>query len=422
MTTHLDAVARYREVEFRRLFTAARRSLERTGWDLSGTIGITNPNEAERNAIVGITGRYHRSGIKRIEITLSKLDAAVRTATGLSLTEFLEQIGPKLANRPAEAAKDATSREEALRPAYQSSLYETADWYRTWLNELSRDGTLTKLLAQRETMHIVAQATRVLEFMENRPKSSAPITLPALAAAVTHNTKALNHGISLSTLVVRALATRAGIPKPTTAEERRDLWDRFDVILDDLASRVLVLNLPADGTGLGEWLTGAARFGTPFYVTLHQIINHPITIAAPVVYVCENPAVLRRAAGELGPKALPLVCTEGRPSTAFHRLARTIAADGGELRYHGDFDWPGIAIATNVFERHEARPWRMSAADYLGGLATGDDHVKLVGRQIPSPWDPRLSQAMCEHSKAVYEEAVADPLLADLQGPAICTR
>ncbi|WP_254648513.1 DUF2399 domain-containing protein [Streptomyces sp. GbtcB6] len=56
--------------------------------------------------------------------------------------------------------------------------------------------------------------------------------------------------------------------------------------------------------------------------------------------VCENPAVLRRATGELGTGSPPLICAEGCPSTAFHRLARPIIEAGGTLRYRGDFDWP----------------------------------------------------------------------------------
>jgi hypothetical protein len=41
-----------------------------------------------------------------------------------------------------------------------------------------------------------------------------------------------------------------------SAAERRDLWDRAGVLVDDLVSRVLVLNLPAEGEGLGEWPIG----------------------------------------------------------------------------------------------------------------------------------------------------------------------
>ncbi|WP_239065201.1 hypothetical protein [Streptomyces sp. S4.7] len=54
-----------------------------------------------------------------------------------------------------------------------------------------------------------------------------------------------------------------GVPLGSGAESRRELRDACDVIVDDLASRVLVLNLPGTGQGLGQWLTDAARYGTP---------------------------------------------------------------------------------------------------------------------------------------------------------------
>ena len=87
--------------------------------------------------------------------------------------------------------------------------------------------------------------------------------------------------------------------------------------------------------------------------------------------------MLRRAhRPSLGPGARPLICTEGQPSTAFHRLAAAVTANGGRLRYHGDFDWPGIAIAASVISRHGARPWRMTAADYETAIKNNADYVK----------------------------------------------
>jgi uncharacterized protein (TIGR02679 family) len=380
---------------------------------LSGRVSIPEPDRDERDAIVGLTGDMRGTGTKRIGVDLGRLDAAVRRATGLGLAELLETIGPKLRDRPAEAAASAVVRTDMLRAAEASPLHESAGWYRDWLAGLG--GTLTKLVSQGEKYRL-AQCTRVLEHLENRPANAAPIMLPTLAAAVTRDTKALNHGTTLATLVLRALAICAGVPKPTTAEQRRELWDAFDVIVDDLASRVLVLNLPAEGDGLGEWLSGAARHGTPFHVTLHQIVTLPIQVRHPVVFVCENPAVLRQAAGDLGAAAAPLLCTEGRPSTAFHRLARAITDGGGELLYHGDFDWPGIAIAGTVMERHRAKPWRMSSADYLAGRGEHVGHIRLSGQTQPTPWDPELSRTMADTGDAVYEETVADRLIADLGG------
>jgi uncharacterized protein (TIGR02679 family) len=84
------------------------------------------------------------------------------------------------------------------------------------------------------------------------------------------------------------------------------------------------------------------------------------------------------------------------------------------LWYHGDFDWPGIAIAASVIRRHGARPWRMTTADYSAGIRAGVEHVRLAGTAQPTPWDPELSRVMADAGRAVYEEAVADPLIDDL--------
>jgi hypothetical protein len=90
----------------------------------------------------------------------------------------------------------------------------------------------------------LGQAVRVLEFLAARPVDAAPIALPALAARITGETKALNHGSTLATLIMRALALREGLARPASAAQRRELWDLSGVIVDDLAGRILVLNLP----------------------------------------------------------------------------------------------------------------------------------------------------------------------------------
>jgi uncharacterized protein (TIGR02679 family) len=402
----------YEGPEYRRLLLAARRSLERTGGDLTGSVSVARPDEAERRAIIGLTGQYRDARTARITVRLAVLDQAVRESTGRGLPELLAASGGPLRNRPAERSALTGARDELQRAAEASSL-SACGWYQDWLAELARDGSLTRLVNQGEQARL-GQAVRVLEYLVGR--AGAPVLLPALAADVTGDTKALNHGTVLSTLVLRALALRTGSGpgRPGTAQERRELWEAADVVVDDLASRVLVLNMPASGRGLGEWLSGAARLGVPFYVTLHQLMTLPLTVGGALVHVCENPAVLRRAAAELGPGSAALLCTEGRPSTAFHQLADAIVRGRGELRYHGDFDWPGLAIAGSVIRRHGARPWRMSAADYAAGIRAEAEHVRLTGTPQPTPWDPRLSQVMTATGRVVYEESVAGALIADL--------
>ena len=407
-----EAHARYAGPEYRRLLDAARRSLERTGGSLSAVVTVKQPDDAERKAIIGITGQYRPEAAIQIAVRLADLDAAVRESAGGGLVDLLERLGPPLKDRPADRRRLADGREAAVRSVEKSSLRDR-DWFRAWLTEIVADGTLTKLVNAADADR-VGQAARVLEAIERRGE---PVQLAELAAATTGDTKALNHGTTLATLVLRALAIRSGASRPATTEQRRELWDSCGVIVDDLASRVLVLNLAAGGDGLGEWLTDAGARGVPFYVTLQQLIAMPVAPAAAMtVHVCENPAVLRRAAADLGPRSRPLICAEGQPSTAFHRLAAAVTGTSGTLRYHGDFDWPGIAIANSVIKRHNARPWRMSAPDYQAAIREDADHVKLSGPPQPTGWDPALADAMIAAGRAVYEESVADDLIADLAG------
>jgi uncharacterized protein (TIGR02679 family) len=405
---------KYAGPEYKRLLDAARRSLERTGGDLTRTVTVKTPDDRERRAIIGITGQYRPEGVSVLAVRLADFDQAVREVTGHGLASLLERLGPPLKDRPAERQRLALGREAAIRSA-EESFINGKGWFQSWLAELAADGTLTRLVNADEDDH-VRQAARVLEWVERRIElKAAPAQLAELAATITGDTKALNHGTALATLVLRALALRLGADRPKTTEERRDVWDRNGVIVDDLASRVLVLNLAADGDGLGEWLTSAKAHGTPFYITLHQLVTMPVTPQRRAqVRACENPAVLRRAAAELGASAQPLICTEGQPSTAFHRLAAAITKAGGELSYHGDFDWPGIAIATGIITRHAARPWRFSAAEYERAVSEGA--LSLSGTPQPTPWDPDLSAMMRAHGRAVYEESVADRLIADLRG------
>jgi uncharacterized protein (TIGR02679 family) len=403
---------RYADPSRERLMAAARRSLEASGGALNRSITLAEPTDVERTLVIGMTGNYRQPGSARLTINLTELDRAIRTDTGLGLIAVLERLGPPLRNRPAERTSRDDARAAALDHARASHLHQDCPWYQRWLTDIEADGTLTTLVRSGQ-QRLLADARRVLETLQSRPPGAHPIPLPSLSALATADTKSLNKG-TLSTLVLRALAEAADIARPATTLERRELWDSFDVIVDDLASQLLVLNLRPTGTGLADWLTSAARTGTPFVITLHQLVTHPITLGPGVVRVCENPAVLRRAAAELADRCPPLICTQGWPSTAFHRLVRAFASGGGRLLYHGDFDWPGIEMTAKLLQRYPCSPWRMTAHDYVAGLAVEGNPVPLKNGPIATPWDPALTQAMAAHGTAVYEETLADALIADL--------
>jgi uncharacterized protein (TIGR02679 family) len=443
MKSTRESIDRFRRPEYRRLLAAARRSLEHTGGDLGRSVAVGSPNEAERKAIISMTGHYRPPVAGRVAVRLADLDEAAREATGLPLRDLLAQLAPPSANQPAaplagqpagpladpplasqplaplagqpaagpaDQAADRAAGDAAagagIRWAEGSFLMASAGWYASWLDRVARGGDAG---GRRE----LARAVRVLEYLAGRPAGRAAVMLGALAEAVTGDPAALNDGTALSALVLSALAARAGATVPRSAADRRRLWESADVVADDLASRVLVLNLAADGTGLGEWLTGAARSGTPCYVTMHQLMSHALAISAGIVFACQRRAVLRRAAADLAAASAPLLCAEGQPSAAFRRLTEIITGGGGELRYHGDFDWPPMTAAATLIDRYQARAWRMTAADYLARADAS--RVTLTGAPQPTPWDPGLARAMRQTGLAVPEESMADQLLDDLR-------
>ena len=236
--------------------------------------------------------------------------------TGRACAELLAELGGPLRDRPAERAALAASLDTAVRAARgQLRCTTRASWYRDWLAELAADGSLTKLVNAGRAGPAGAGGPRA--GVPGRARGS-PVLLQALAAEVTGDTKALGHGTVLSTLVLRALALRAGAgPAHRRRRTAGICGSQFDVVVDDLASRVLVLDLPAQGRGLGEWLSGAARLGVPFYVdaaAAHVAAGR--RSGAPAVSRVREPGRSARGLRRAGLScSAPLLCTEGRPST-----------------------------------------------------------------------------------------------------------
>ncbi len=365
-----EGVTRFVGPEYQRLLDAARRSLEQTSGDLSRMVTVKTPDERERRAIIGITGQYRPEGVGVLAVLLADVDQAVREATGLGLIQLLERIGPPLRDRPAERQRLVDGRDAAIRAAGKSFL-SSRGWYQAWLAELAADGTLTRLVNSDDARQL-RLAARVLEWVEQRIElKAAPAQLAELSATITGDTKALGHGTTLGALVVRALAFRLGAERPKTTEERRDLWDRNGIIVDDLASRVLVLNLTAGGSPLGEWLTSAKAHGTPFYVTLHQLVTLPVAVApGQLVHVCENAGVLRRAAAELGAGGGPGRGPPGRAAAAGPPLGRAGPAQHAR------------SSAPRAGPRPPSTGWRRPSPARTASLATT---ATSTGLASPSP-------------------------------------
>jgi uncharacterized protein (TIGR02679 family) len=402
-----DALAEVRGPGWSRLLARARRRLEASGGVAAGSVGLSDPSDDERRVVIGITGRHRPPTVGRLAVQLSDVDGWLRRAYGMGLADVLARLGPPLRDRPAERTAEQAAR-AAMRDAVLSGRYGGQPWCREWLDRLDRDGTLTKLARRAGGADEMRRAVAVLDAL---PADAVP--LPVLAERVCGDTKALA-GTPVASMVLRAVAGWRDLPATGGAAAQRRLWDAVGVIVDDLASQALVLNLPATSGLLGQWLAGAAGAGIPFRVTLQQLIAAPVAIRAPVVYVCENPAVLRTAAEALGPRSAPLLCTEGVGSVACRVLLAAARAGGAEVRWRNDFDWPGLRMTGAAVVEHGAVPWRMGAADYRAALSRAPGAGPLAGSPAASAWDPDLADAMRAEGRAVMEERLVEELVADL--------
>jgi uncharacterized protein (TIGR02679 family) len=231
-----------------------------------------------------------------------------------------------------------------------------------------------------------------------------------LAARLIGNAHALDDGTPLAQVVLRALACAGGVDVPVGVAARRALWERYGVSADSVSATCLTLGLRPVADGARERrLRAAAAAGDPVHLTRWDVRRTALALEpGSTVLVCENPHVLEAFAGQGG--GAFLVCVAGEPNLVALDVLTALRSGGADLLYHGDFDWPGIAIANRLIATVGVEPWLMSAADYRPAARV--DGPRLVGAPVEPSWDPALRAAMERLGVAVHEEAVLDALLS----------
>ena len=392
------------------LLSAARKSLESNWLTADGKISVQLSRAPELwrllSAINKSTTKLHsRAQTSRLDLGELHRWLAHPANGGLGLVETLSAQAP-LVDKKRIAAQKAEVKAAALADA--RGILDTAsneDWADRWLSSLlNQDGTL----GGRVAVDALRVAARVLAQL---PVDG--LSLTELAELACGDTKALSSG-GAPKLVLDALSLREGVPLPVDPVGIRLLWETAGVSVDALSSRVVVLNYRVrENHVIGRWLDDAAQLGIPFTLTLDMIARGPLTNLGDRVFVCENVAVVAAAARTLGPECAPLVCTDGQPSAAVHKLLAGLAPET-VLHWRNDFDWPGLNMTSRAVSRYGAQPWRMDSDSYSRALDVRNSEP-LKGKPTASAWDPALAAAMRESSKAVMEERLVSDLLADLR-------
>lgn len=441
-TVDVDAVrlARLFGPPSRWIVDRARARLER-GAPLVGEVTLPEATEEQRTAVERLLGRRPRSG-RSLRVELADVDAVVRrSGCAPSLEAVVVALTGPVADLTALAAETARGWDAAL--AVADPLVAARPALRAWTERLVMTGLLRRLSDGPE--HGRALMAAAVAVLGELPAEGVPISV--LAARVLGDGHGLDADRPLSTLVLGAVALLGAGDRATgdhtkgeraygervegwsvgerlepaaraarSAEWRREAWAAVGVLVSELALPALALGLPGDprsvtGRALGLW----REAGQPVHLSLRQLVRDPPALDAVcglVVSVCENPTVVSAAADRLGARCRPLVCVGGMPAAPVSSLLRLLAEAGAILRYHGDFDWGGLAIANTVIDRFDAVTWRFDRAHYEAALRPG--LAELTGRQVRARFDPDLSDALGAHRRRLEEEAVLDDLLDDL--------
>lgn len=385
-----------------RVWGVLRERLEARGLRPEGRVVLAGLSRAERHAVAGLLGRVVTGA--RVSVDLGRLDGRLveRSGAGGLVDVVAAATGAPLRDRPAQRAERSAAREEPFTVARDR--LAGAAWLEEWLDGVRRAGVLARA---RDPVAAILDAAAVLDRLRDAD-GAARTSRTELAAAVVGEAHALDDGRTVTALVLRALAARAGVPVPATAGGRRDLWERFGVSVDAVSTTCLTLGLRAADSPVAARLALAAEAGDPVHLTPWDLRRCRLDVPDRVL-VCENPRVLEAVAERFGGR-VPAVCVSGQPALVVLDVLRGLA--GARLRYHGDFDWPGIAIANRLVREVGALPWRMGAEEYLAALRPAN--APLAGAPVEPVWNAELGAAMRHHGVAVHEEAVVDDLLAAL--------
>ncbi len=384
------------------LWTAAAVAMKRSGRRLPRRFMVRGLDTAARHEVAALLERAVPD--PTVSVDAETLDAILRDRCGHGLLEVVEAVLGPVPHTAQLAAERAAARDEPIQAALAATGLTDQPWALAWADGVRR-------LILRHQLTDVELTCALRAALHVRALDGSLLSRVQLSAEIYGDAHALDPGSVAESLVLRGLAAKTGDPAPNTAAQRREYWRAYRVSPDLVSSTCLCLGLaPGDGSSVAARLGGAG--GDPLHVTAWDLQrSSAVWRAGAPVLVCENPRVLEAVAQEYG-GAVAAVCTSGNPGLVAVEVLRRLGRGGATLRYHGDFDWPGVAITNRLVEQVGVQPWLMTASDYTAGTArTG---LALEGAPVPPSWDAELGATMVERGVAVHEELVLDAIVAAL--------
>jgi uncharacterized protein (TIGR02679 family) len=360
------------------------------------SIQVAKLNQTERIALASLVGR--KGGVAAsITIDVAEVDGVLSDAgIAPSLRAALELLDGPIVHRETELSRIRGSWTAVLAGCTHTDLiaYLSSTLNLGVLKRISGNQPDSASVICRKTEHILGRLP------------AAGIPRAQIAAELLGDAHGLDSARPVSTLTLAVLRNRSS----TDTGDDRDTWAAVGILINELARPALFMNVPCTGLPISP--------GEPQYASLRLLARQPPswTVAGMPVLVCENPNLVAIFADRLGAGCPPVVCVDGHLGAAQRAILKQLKASGADLRYHGDYDWPGISIANNVIAKYGAVPWHFSAVDYVAAAESAPKlATPLSGRSVVASWDANLTAAMTKTGIKIEEEAIAERII-DLLG------
>jgi uncharacterized protein (TIGR02679 family) len=356
------------------------------------SIQIAKLNQTEHIALASLVGR--KGGVAAsITIDVADVDRVLSDAgIAPSLRTALELLDGPIIHRETELSKIRNSWASVLTGCTHTDLI-------FYLSSPLNFGVLKRLSGNHpDSASVICRQTEAI--LRRLPAPGVPRA--QIAAELLGDAHGLDSAYPVATLTLAVLRTRSS----NDTGDDRDTWAAVGILVNELARPVLFMNVPCSGL--------AVSLGEPQYASLRLLARRSPdwAVAGRSILVCENPNLVAILADRLGIACPPIVCVDGHLGAAQRTILKQLKASGADLRYHGDYDWPGITIANNVIAKYGAMPWHFSAADYAAAIESAPElAAALSGRPVIASWDADLTTAMTEAGIKIEEEAIAERII-----------
>jgi uncharacterized protein (TIGR02679 family) len=356
------------------------------------SIQVGKLNQTERAALASLVGR--KGGVATsITIDVAEVDRTLSDAgIAPSLRAALERLDGPIVHRETELSRIQDSWTSVLAGCTHTDLI-------VYLSSPVNFGLLKRLSGnQPDSASLICRQTEGI--LGRLPAAGAPRA--QIAAELLGDAHGLDSARPVATLTLAVLRNRFS----SDTGDDRDTWAAVGILVNELARPAMFLNVPCSGL--------TVSLGEPQYASLRLLARRPPdwAVAGRPILVCENPNLVAILADRLGTVCPPVVCVDGHLGAAQRTILKQLKASGADLRYHGDYDWPGIAIANNVIAKYGAMPWHFSAAEYAAAAQSAPElAAPLSGRSVIASWDADLTAAMTKAGIKIEEEAIAERII-----------